>query len=37
MVYGDEKRAEVSAEEQAAIANERPNAPGRGETNRPTV
>jgi hypothetical protein len=37
MVYGDEKRGEVSAEEQAVIANEPPDAPGRGEANRPTV
>jgi hypothetical protein len=37
MVYGDEKRGEVSAEEQAVIANETPDAPGRSEANRPTV
>ena len=34
MVYGDEKRGEVSGEEQAAIANE---TPGKREANRPTV
>jgi drug/metabolite transporter (DMT)-like permease len=34
MVYGDEKRGEVSGEEQAVIANE---TPGKSEVNRPTV
>jgi drug/metabolite transporter (DMT)-like permease len=37
MVYGDEKRGEVSGEEQAVIANETSNAFGRSEPNRPTV
>jgi drug/metabolite transporter (DMT)-like permease len=38
MVYGDEKRGEVDAEEQAAIANETSDAsPGRSEADKPTV
>ena len=37
MVYGDEKRGEVDAEEQAAIADETSDASGRSEVNRPTV
>jgi len=38
MVYGDEKRGEVSAEEQAKIANESPEASSsRSEADRPTV
>jgi drug/metabolite transporter (DMT)-like permease len=37
MVYGDEKRGEVSGEEQAVIANETSEASGRSEANRPTV
>jgi drug/metabolite transporter (DMT)-like permease len=38
MVYGDEKRGEVSAEEQAEIANESPEvSSSRSEADRPTV
>ena len=38
MVYGDEKRGEVDAEEQAAIATESSDAAtGRSEADRPTV
>ena len=37
MVYGDEKRGEVSGEEQAVIASETSDAPGKSEANRPTV
>ena len=38
MVYGDEKRGEVSAAEQAAIANETADATsGRSEADKPTV
>jgi hypothetical protein len=37
MVYGDEKRGEVDAEEQATIADETSDASGRSEVNRPTV
>ncbi len=38
MVYGDEKRGEVSADEQAAIANETSDASsGRSEADKPTV
>lgn len=38
MVYGDEKRGEVSADEQAAIANETSDASsGRSEADEPTV
>ena len=37
MVYGDEKRDEVDAEEQAAIADETSDTSGRSEANRPTV
>jgi drug/metabolite transporter (DMT)-like permease len=38
MVYGDEKRGEVDAEEQAAIANETSDAAtGKSEADRPTV
>src|SRR5215211_6880691 len=38
MVYGDEKRGEVDAEEQTAIANETSDAsPDRSEANKPTV
>lgn len=37
MVYGDEKRGEVSGEEQAVIANEASDSSGRTEAKRPTV
>jgi drug/metabolite transporter (DMT)-like permease len=37
MVYGDEKRGEVDAEEQAAIAEETPDASSSSEVNKPTV
>jgi uncharacterized membrane protein len=37
MVYGDEKRGEVDAEEQAAIAEETPAASSSSEVNKPTV
>jgi hypothetical protein len=38
MVYGDEKRGEVSADEQAAIANETSDASScRSEADKPTV
>jgi hypothetical protein len=38
MVYGDEKRGEVEAEEQAAIANGTSDASvGRSEADKPTV
>jgi len=37
MVYGDEKRGEVSGEEQTVIANEASDSSGRTEAKRPTV
>lgn len=37
MVYGDEKRGEVSAEEQSAFASETSDASGRSEAKRPIV
>jgi drug/metabolite transporter (DMT)-like permease len=37
MVYGDEKRGEVDAEEQAAIADETADASSSSEVNKPTV
>lgn len=37
MVYGDEKRGEVDGEEQAVIAGEASDAPGRSEANKPKV
>ena len=37
MVYGDEKRGEVDAQEQATIADETSDASGRSELKRPTV
>jgi drug/metabolite transporter (DMT)-like permease len=37
MVYGDEKRGEVSGEEQAVVADETSDASGKSEANRPTV
>jgi hypothetical protein len=37
MVYGDEKRGEVSADEQAAISNEASDSSSRSEAHRPTM